>query len=69
MGIDINPGYHFCTSVGENVATETAEGQCRTRHQCSDAACPLETKFTQARFPNSYSLLAPLLGEIITRPK
>jgi hypothetical protein len=69
MGININPGYHYCNTTGQNVATEQTEGECRDQHSCSDVVCLLETKFTPARWPNAFSLLAPFPGERTTSQK
>ena len=67
MGTTVNPGYHYCSKVEQNVPVEQTEGQCREQHNCGDGACPLEAKFTQARFPNAFAVLAPYLYDLIVK--
>jgi hypothetical protein len=61
MGDSVNPGYRYCARVECNVSLEQTEGQCRSRHNCSDDACPLEPQFVQAKFPSACALLAPFI--------
>ncbi len=68
MGNPVNPGYHYCERVKRNVSLEQTEGQCRERQNCSNDACPLESKFIQARFPNAFALLTPYIRESDDKP-
>jgi hypothetical protein len=41
----------YCPTQSRHVSLDQTEGQCRDRHSCSDAACPLEKEFDRPAFP------------------
>ena len=55
--------YARCETRDSFVSLKQTEGQCRDKHNCSDEACPLESKFGQERFGRALSLMAASIGQ------
>ncbi len=65
MSISVNPAHAYCESKDCFVSLEQTEGQCRDRHRCSDAACPLEKELGQNRFNRALNILAASYGQVL----
>ena len=48
-----------CPTQSRHVSLDQTEGQCRGRHNCSDAACPLEKQFDRPRFSRRQVSILP----------
>jgi hypothetical protein len=65
MSISINPAHAYCERQDCYVSLEQTEGQCRERHGCSDAACPLEKEMGKQQFSRALNLLAASFGQAL----
>jgi hypothetical protein len=65
MSISINPAHAYCERQDRYVSLEQTEGQCRDRHNCSDAACPLEKELGKKQFSRALNMLASSFGQAL----
>ncbi len=68
MKFTADTAYAYCETHARHVPLDQTEGQCRERHNCSDAACPLEKELGRPRFGRALELMAASIGNVITRP-
>ena len=54
----------YCPTQSRHVSLDQTEGQCRDRHSCSDAACPLEKEFDRPRFSRALEMMASAIGQV-----
>lgn len=54
--------YRSCGFLGKNVSMALTEGQCRGRHNCGHADCPLAARFSQPSFAGKNRGLCRTLG-------
>lgn len=54
----------YCPTQSRHVSLDHTEGQCRDRHSCSDAACPLEKEFDRPRFSRALEMMASAIGQV-----
>lgn len=65
MSISINPAYAYCKNQDWYVSLEQTEGECRDRHNCGDAACPLEAELGKKQFSRALNMLASSFGQVL----